>query len=137
MADAFGFQDGYTSPATADKCTVSFGDTIGAAVQVQITYQQQINRRRTIGGAKGLIWASAPQGQASIQQMVVNSLSTGGAGWNACSPTTISFKAGGCGSSGGTIRGNGAVVSQFSISAEVEGMTVMNNLVIDFFSLSV
>jgi hypothetical protein len=68
--------------------------------------------------------------------MVVNSLGGAGAGWSACSPATITFQTGGCKGGGGTIIGNGAVVSQFSISAEVEGMTVMNNLVIDFFSMS-
>jgi len=137
MADVFGFANSnITSPITADRCTISFGGTIAGATQVSIQYAQQINRRRTIGNQVSLIWGAQPQGQATIQRLVTGGLSLGGSGWSACSPGAVTFNLGGCGSGGGSLRAEGAVVSQYSISAEAESLTVMDNVVIDFMYLT-
>jgi hypothetical protein len=137
MADLFGFAGAnITSPITADKCTISFGGTIAGATQVSIQYAQQINRRRTIGNQVSLIWGAQPQGQATIQRLVTGGLSLGGSGWSACTPGTVTFNLGGCAGSGGSVTASGAVVSQYSISAEAESLTVMDNVVIDFMYLS-
>jgi len=137
MADLFGFgQSNITAPITADKCTVSFGATIAGATQVSIQYAQQINRRRTIGNQISLLWGAQPQGQATIQRLVVAGYGPGGAGWSACSPGTVTFNLGGCSGGGGSLTASGAVVSQYSITAEAESLTVMDNVVIDFMYLS-
>jgi hypothetical protein len=139
MADIYGFKsDSISSPITADKCIVQFNTQIATAVNVAIQYNQQINRRRVVGDQSILLWASAPQGQASIQTMIVGqSLKTAGAsGWQACRPGVITFTMGSCTGGGPTISCHGAVVSSYSLSAEVEGLTVMENVVIDFVSLS-
>jgi hypothetical protein len=138
MADIYGFKsDSIKAPFTADKCKVSFGGQVGSAVNVTIQFNQQINRRRVVGDANVLLWASAPQGQASIQTMIVDKpLKGSGAGWNACEVGEVRFDLAGCQSGGGTVTCSGAVVSSYSVSAEVEGLTVMENLVIDFVSLS-
>jgi hypothetical protein len=138
MADLFGFQsDSIKTPATADRCTVSFGGAVASAVNVSIQYNQQINRRRVVGGAMVLLWASAPQGQASIQTMVAGSLLKGsGSGWTACAPGVVTFNFGGCSTGGGSVTCHGAVVSSYQVTAEVEGLTVMENVVIDFVTAS-
>lgn len=135
MADMFGFaSNNVRSPVTADRCTVSFGGPVATAVNVSIQYNQQINRRRVIGNSGVLLWASSPQGQASIQTMAAGSGLKGGSGFSACSPTTVTFSMGGCGVGGGQLRCSGAVVSSYQITAEVEGLTVMENVVVDFVS---
>jgi hypothetical protein len=137
MADIFGFNGANIStPVTADRCTVSFNGTIAGATQVSIQYAQQINRRRTIGNQISLIWGAQPQGQASIQRLVTGGIGGGGAGWTACTPGTVTFNLGSCGSGGGAVTCTGAVVSQYSITAEAESLTVMDNVVIDFMALS-
>jgi hypothetical protein len=141
MADIYGFQsDSITTPITADRCTVQIaGTAVGSAVNVTIQYNQQINRRRVVGNQQVLLWSSSPQGQASIQTMVVGSGlkgSAGGSGWNGCSPATVTFVMNGCRGGGSTITCSGAVVSSYSVTAEVEGLTVMENVVMDFVPLS-
>jgi hypothetical protein len=133
--DMFGFSStNITSPVTADRCTVSFGGPVATAVNVSIQYNQQINRRRVIGNSGVLVWASSPQGQASIQTMAAGSSLKGSSGFSACRPSTVTFTLRGCSAGGGQIRCNGAVVSSYQITAEVEGLTVMENVVVDFVS---
>lgn len=141
MADIYGFQsDAITTPVTADKCTIQFGGgPVASAVNVTIQYNQQINRRRVVGNQQVLLWASSPQGQASIQTMVVGTplkSGGGGAGWSGCEPSTVTFVMSGCKGGGGTITCSGAVVSSYSVTAEVEGLTVMENVVVDFVTMS-
>lgn len=137
MADLFGFiESNIVSPVTADRCTISFGGTIAGAVQVSIQYAQQINRRRTVGNQVSILWGAQPQGQATIQKLIIGSGSVGGQGWSACQPGTVTFNFGGCGGAGGSLTGTGAVVSQYSVTAEAESLTVMDNVVIDFMYMS-
>lgn len=136
MADIYGFSSNVVTPATADKSTISWGGNVAGAVQVSVAYNQQINKRRQMGNGGAIVWASQPTGQINIQKLVIGSLVKGQTGFNACNPTTISFNAGGCASGGGGVTATGCVVSSYTITAETDGMTVMENVVIDFVSLS-
>jgi hypothetical protein len=137
MADLFGYANvSPKAPITADRCTLSFGGVIATAMQVQISYQQQINRRRTIGNKEALLWGSQPQGQANIQRMVIGTEAYGGKGWSACDPADMTFEMQGCTSGGPKLTARAAVVSQFSVTAEAESLTVMDNVVIDFMQLT-
>ena len=137
MADLFGYENvSPKAPITADRCIISFDGIIATAMQVQISYQQQINRRRTIGNKEALMWGSQPQGQANIQRMVVGTETYGGKGWSACTPADVTFEMSGCSSKGPKLTAKSAVVSQFSITAEAESLTVMDNVVIDFMQLT-
>jgi hypothetical protein len=136
MADLFGYQTAsIKTPVTADKCTLSWGGTVAGAVQVSISYSQQINRRRTIGNKDTVIWASQPSGQATIQRLITSGGIATGEGWNPCSPATITFNLGSCNGGGGSLTAHGCVVTQYSIQAEAESLTVMDNVVIDFLQL--
>jgi hypothetical protein len=134
MADLFGFGSNVSNPATADKSTISWGGSTAGVQQMSISYNQQLNKRRQVGNDGVIIWASQPGGQINIQRLVVNGLSKSG-GFSACSPTTVSFNASGCGGGGG-VTANGCVVTQYTVTAEADGLTVMENVVIDFVSLS-
>ncbi len=136
MSDIYGFSSNVSTPATADKSTIGWGGSVAGAVQVSISYNQQINKRRSMGNGGAIVWASQPTGQINIQKLVIGSLVKGAAGFKACTPTTITFNAGSCASGGGGVTATGCVVSQYTITAETDGMTVMENVVIDFVSLS-
>lgn len=137
MADLFGFENvNPKAPITADRCILSFDGVVATALQVQISYQQQINRRRTIGNKEALLWGSQPQGQANIQRMILEKGKYGGNGWSACNPAEITFELNGCQGAADKFTARGGVVSQFSITAEAESLTVMDNVVIDFMQLT-
>jgi hypothetical protein len=137
MADIYGFSSNVVSPATADKSTISWGGSVAGAVQISVSYNQQINKRRSMGNGAAIVWASQPTGQISIQKLVIGGLVKGLPGFNACNPATISFNAGACaGNFGGSVTATGCVVASYTLTAETDGMSVMENVVIDFVSLS-
>jgi hypothetical protein len=136
MADIYGFSSNVVTPATADKSTIGWGGNVAGAVQVSVSYNQQINKRRSMGNGAAIVWASQPTGQINIQKLVIGSLVKGAPGFNACNPTTITLNTGSCTSGGSGVTATGCVVSQYTITAETDGMTVMENVVIDFVSLS-
>ena len=141
MADLFGFSNQtIKTPFTADKATIQWGSNIvTGAIQIAVTYAQQINRRRTIGNRDAVIYASQPNGNINIQRLVTNNSSAlfAAPGWNACNPGTITLGMGGCGRETGTrYTATGCVVSQFSVTAEAESLTVMDNVVVEFLQLS-
>lgn len=142
MADLFGYENqNIKTPLTADKATITWGGIVTGAIQVQISYAQQIQRRRTIGNKDAVIYAAMPTGQITIARLMTTDSSGlfSGPGWKACEPGTITLTlGGGCGGGGGgpTFTAKGCVVSQFSVQAEAEGLTVMDNVVIEFLQLS-
>lgn len=137
MADLYGFSSNVSTPATADKSTINWNGELAGAVQINIAYNQQINKRRTMGNRGALVWASQPTGQITIQKLIVGASVTTLKGFKACEPATISFKTGFCGGqSGGSVTATGCVVSSYVVTAETDGMTVMENITIDFVSLS-
>ena len=135
MGDLYGFGSQTQGPATADKSTISWGGNPAGVQQFSITYNQQVNKRKQVGNTGTVVWGSQPSGQINIQKLVVGSSVKGGPGFNSCSPVNISFSAGGC-SSGGSVTATGCVVSSYGMSAEADGLTVMENVVIDFVSMS-
>ncbi len=141
MADLFGFgNQSIKTPLTADKATIQWGGVVTGAVQVNISYAQQVNRRRTIGNKAAVIWAAMPSGQITIQRLLTTDAAAlfSSPGWNACTPGTITLTlGGGCGGGNGpTFTATGCVVSQFSVTAEAESLTVMDNVVIEFLQLT-
>jgi hypothetical protein len=144
MADLYGRSIArIDAPLTADQAIIGWGPAEGAAVQVSIAYQQQVNRRRTIGNTAAVIWASMPQGQITIARLMVPSTIIGGEGFDPCQPATITLTLAGCSSDGGAVvskpgpkyTARGCIVSQYSVSAEAESLTVMDNMQIDFLTL--
>jgi hypothetical protein len=130
----------------ADRASISWGDKLGGATQVSVTYAQQINRRRTIGGKEATIYGSQPQGNLNIQRLVFSD-GTGAAifnlpGWDACGDAadlTVTLAAG-CANGGGggkslTFQVKGARVTQYSLQMEAESLTVADNVVLEFLQL--
>jgi len=141
MADLFGFtSQTIKTPFTADKATIQWGSVVTGATQVTVSYAQQVNRRRTIGNRDTVIFASQPNGNINIQRLVTNNSSQlfKSPGWSACTPGTITLTLGGCPNDGGTstYTATGCVVSQFSITAEAESLSIMDNVVVEFLQLT-
>jgi hypothetical protein len=142
MADLFGFGDqNIKAPLTADKAIIQWGgNVVTGAIQVAISYAQQVNRRRTIGNKDAVIWAAMPSGQITIQRLLTTDASAlfTSQGWQACNPGSIILTlGGGCdgATKGSTFTARGAIVSQFSVQAEAESLTVMDNVTIEFLQL--
>lgn len=141
MADVFGFSSQTIgTPLTADKARIYWGGLVTGAIQVAVNYAQQVNRRRTIGNKSAVIWAAMPSGQVTIQRLLTTDSGAlfSAPGWNACYPGQISIELGGGCNSGvaATYVATGCIVSQFSIQAEAESLTVMDNVTIEFLQLS-
>ena len=139
MADLFGRDNAsIKAPLTADKCVINWGGQVAGAIQVSVAYNQQINRRRTIGNKDAVIWATMPSGQITIQRLMTEDAASlfSASGWDACKPGRVSFTTLGCGGGGPNYQAEGCVVSQYQVTAEAESLTVMDNVVVDFLSLS-
>jgi Na+/glutamate symporter len=141
MADLYGFGDqNIKTPLTADKATINWGGIVTGAIQIAVSYAQQVNRRRTIGNKDAVIWAAMPSGQITIQRLMTTDAAGlfSSPGWKATTPGTITLSLGGgtAGAGGPTFTATGCVVSQFSVQAEAESLTVMDNVVIEFLQLT-
>jgi hypothetical protein len=141
MADLFGFtSQTIKTPFTADKAIIQWGSVVTGATQVTVSYAQQVNRRRTIGNRDTVIFASQPNGNINIQRLVTNNSSQlfKSDGWSACNPGTITLTLGGCPNdkATSTYTATGCVVSQFSITAEAESLSIMDNVVVEFLQLT-
>jgi hypothetical protein len=138
--DLYGFNlANLRTPLTADKATIDWGGPVTAAIQLSVAYMQQVQRRRTIGNRDAVIWATMPQGQITIARLLTTdatSLFTA-PGWKACEPGTITLNlGGGCdGATAFSLTALHCIVSQFSLQAEAESLTVMDNVVIEFLQL--
>lgn len=136
MADLYGFSSQVVTPVTADKSTIFWGSELAGVMQFNLSYNQQINKRRSMGNGAAIVWASQPTGQITIQKMIFGGSITSLPGFKACNPTSIKFSAKGCnGSSLGNLTAVGCVVMQYAIAAETDGMSVLENVVIDFVAL--
>ena len=138
--DLFGRdQQSIQTPITADYAHINWGGQITTAVNVTISYMQPITRRRTIGNQAAIIYAGQPAGTIQIQRLLTNNAGAlfGLPGWSSCSPTSISLTLAGCaGATGYSVTATGAVVSNFQVSAEAEGLTVIDNVTIEFLQLT-
>jgi hypothetical protein len=132
-------------PFTADKATIDWGGPLTSAINVSVSYSQAVQRRRTIGNKDTIIYASQPLGTISIARLLTEDANNlfNQPGWRACdAPATIKLTfRGGCEdnlSTTGkqlTLTCIACLVSQFQISAEAEGLTVIDNVVIEFLQL--
>lgn len=161
-------------PVTADMCTIIWGDdnnsSAGTAVlgatNINISYQQQVVRRRTLAAPNGfplaVIYPTQPLGTIQIQRLYADLKAQAGdnapsgatsqatsihdifnlAGWNVCRGTAtlkISFHGASayqdCSTAVPGYRATGAVVTGYNLSAEAEGLTVVDNVNIEFLQL--
>ena len=138
MADIYSKnQTTFEAPYTADKCIIQWDTQVTTANNVSISYAQQVNRRRTIGNQFAMLWANMPSGQITIARL----MSPNGEsllkskGWNACSPGTITIKTDGC-ISGTVYTAHKCIVTQYQIQMETEGLSVVDNIVVEFLELT-
>lgn len=131
-------------PFTADKATIDWGGPITTAMNVSLGYSQAIQRRRTIGNKNSVIYAAQPVGSITIARLLTEDATSlfNAPGWKVCDgpgTITLTFR-GGCDDKPST-SGNlvftaiGCMVANFSISAEAEGLTVIDNVGIEFLQL--
>lgn len=161
------------APITADMCTILWGkdnDSTAAtallgATNVNISYQQQVVRRRTLAAPSGhpisVIYPTQPIGSIQIQRLYADLTKQAGtlpngataqtesiqsifnlSGWNICNGTaTLKIAFDGesaykhCSTKGPGYRATGAVVTGYNLSAEAEGLTVVDNVAIEFMQL--
>jgi len=141
MADIFQKGDGslnIKSPITADKCTITFDGTVVAdAIQFQCNYQQQIIRRRSIGNQSAIIYSSMPMGSISVARLLTDSASSilGTAAFT-CKGGTVSFSGTGCDGGQVNYTARGVMVQSYSISANADDMSVMDNITFEFIELT-
>jgi hypothetical protein len=130
-------------PYTADRATLEWSDTateVQFAINVQINYQQQINRRRVIGGAWAVRWGSQPQGSLTCQRILVHGDANiyKGKIWDQCQDAKeLKVTLNDCDNQKGHIYiCSGPVVSQLQITVEAESLTCLDNVVVEFLQLS-
>jgi hypothetical protein len=144
-------------PITADMVTIVWGGTdvessiLSTATSIGLQYQQQVIRRRTLGSSGGaptaVIYPTQPQGSMSIARLFAEG--TGDIfdypGWNICKGTadlTISFNGESayaeCATTAkfGSFYLSGATVTGYSMSAEAEGLTIVDGVSVEFLQLS-
>ncbi len=158
-------------PITADMCTILWGAdnaptvarVVTGATNINISYQQQVVRRRTLATAGGsplaVIYPTQPMGSVQIQRLFADlSQQLGGGetgyetssvhdifdlpGWNICKGTAelaVTFDGASaypdCATKAPGYRMTGAVVTGYNISAEAEGLTVVDNVSIEFLQM--
>ena len=139
------------------------GDIVTGATNITISYQQQVVRRRTLATAGGkplaVIYPSQPQGSIQIQRLFANLGATVNGtptnykagqtsdifsypGWNVCAGTAsiaVTFNGDSaykdCATKNPGYRMSGCIVTGYNISAEAEGLTVVDNVSIEFLQM--
>lgn len=131
-------------PITADKCLLTWdGQVVTQASNFSMTYNQGINRRRSIGNNDAVIYATLPVGQASMSRLLCldKAVLFNTPSWT-CVGGTITFKLDGdCSDSGSgagaqTYTASGCIVTSYTISATADDLSVMDNVVIEFLELA-
>lgn len=148
MSDIFKRQPIDTkSPITGDMCLIEWESVLTTATNLSLTYQQPITRRRTLGTngkTTAVIYSGQPVGQISIARLFADTTEDifNKPGWNPCSGLAtirISFTGDssidGCDTKGGIYTASGCIVTSYSLSAEAEGLTVVDNINIEFLQL--
>lgn len=131
------------APFTADRAKLTWdGGQIDAAINVQISYQQQMNRRRVIGNRWAVRWGTQPIGQLTCQRILVSgdkNIYTGDI-WNQCKnpETNVEITLMDCEEKQGpTYKCSGPIVTQLQVTVEAESLTCLDNVVIEFMQLFV
>jgi len=128
------------TPITADKCKITIdGAKVGQAMNFQLTYQQQTTKRHTIGSEDAVVYGSYPTGQISIARLLtadVPGTFMSGKSWGCGGDGIVTFTTGDCNGGGGsTYSATGCMVTGFSLTANAEDLTVIDNITIEFLSL--
>lgn len=134
-------------PITADMCLIEWGNILTTATNLQLVYQQPVTRRRTLGTngkSTAVIYAAQPLGSISIARLFADGVENifDRDGWSNCgnlATIRINFTGDssqeGCDTKGGIYTALGCIVTSYSLSAEAEGLTVIDNVSIEFLQL--
>jgi hypothetical protein len=142
------------TPRTADNAFINWGGINTAALNINIGYNRGVSRHRTIGNQKSVLVTSQPAGQISIAQIVTNDARElfSRPGWDGCIPAELTLTLNGCTGTTTDAAGNtvnvtkadsikytavGCLVSGFNVGMEAEGVTVIQNVTIEFLQLLV
>ena len=140
-------------PITADMVLIAWSNagatqTVAQATNLTLQYQQPVNRRWTLGGSGTntcIIYPGRPIGSIQIQRLFVdqNVELFDLDGWDPCgTPASIYISMSGltpadasCTSTGGEYIARGAIVTSYGFSAESEGLTIVDNINVEFMQL--
>jgi hypothetical protein len=142
------------TPRTADNAFINWDGIVTAALNINIGYNRGVSRHRTIGNQKAVLVTSQPAGQISIAQIVTTDARElfSRPGWDGCIPAELSLTLNGCPGTTTDADGNtvtatatdpikytatGCLVSGFNIGMEAEGVTIIQNVTIEFLQLLV
>ena len=134
-------------PITADMVLIEWEGLLAQATQLSLQYNQPVNRRWTLGtNGKNtcVIYPGRPLGSLQIQRLFAdqNDNIFTKPGWDPCDTlANIHILLDGssalenCTVSGGEYIVRGALVTSYSLSAEAEGLTLIDNINIEFMQL--
>ena len=128
------------TPRTADNAFINWGGIVTAALNVNIGYNRGVSRHRTIGNQKAVLVTSQPAGQISIAQIVTTDAKElfSRPGWDGCTPAELTLTLNNCdGKDPVKYTATGCLVSGFNIGMEAEGVTIIQNVSIEFLQLLV
>lgn len=126
------------TPVTADRCTLTIdGAIVVNASQVQISYSQQVTRRRAIGNQLAIIYGSMPLGQITVSRLIADgSTDILGSAIFSCTGGTVSISGTSCdGAEQIKFTARGAIVSSYTLSVSADDLTVMDSMTIEFLEL--
>jgi len=134
-------------PITADMVMIQWDSgAVAQATNLSLQYQQPINRRWTLGGVANscVIYPGRPSGSIQIQRLMADEDENlfNNSGWDPCgTPATIYIMLNGasaipdCTTTGGEYIARGAFVTSYNFSAEADGLTIVDNISIEFMQL--
>ena len=147
-------------PITADMCTIVGGteaattgvgeEILTGATSINISYQQAVVRRRTLGSRNGqpiaVIYPTQPMGTLTMQRLFAETPAAifSRPGWNICAGTAyldVRFNGDSayadCNVKYGGFHITGATVTGYRVSAEAEGLTIVDDISIEFLQMTV
>ena len=141
MADVFGRnQQNIQAPITADRGIIDWGGgMVTSCTNISIGVAVPVQMRHTIGNQQSVIYAGQPSGTITINELLAENAGDlfGRPGWNVCQPTSITVSFASCSAGEGiSLRADGCVVTQYSLRAEAEGLTVLDAVTIQFLQLT-
>lgn len=133
------------TPLTADACKIRIDSTdVAEAYQVQLDYQQQVTRRRSIGNQAAVIYGSQPIGRLTVGRLMTESTKIPEtATFNGCGKgeVTISLSAKPCDaqaqgpSNATTYTLKGCMVTSYTLQIQAEDLTVIDGITIEFLEM--
>lgn len=129
------------------------GILLSKATSINLTMQQSVTRRRTLGGYGNVavIFPSQPQGQLTVGRLLAARSTEEGnqdltqlPGWNSCDELgTLTITFSGASAYGGncSVKGElaykltGVTVQSYSLQADAESLAVVDNLSLEFLQL--